>query len=179
MGEGGWQFWVSAAGGWPSPWRFRWQSLRGIGCSWGMVGGLPCSCSCSKARSSSWSPWCCVLRSPWTCLSSSYRRLSQCSCWWPTIVSPSPPPTTKEERYTGLTINTAKKRITGHNGNFNNREQKETTFSAHIWEVKDKGKGSLFFPKLVYFLKPNLQDFIFFVNVNVNVVFYWKQLVFF
>ena len=70
----------------------------------------------------------------------------------PTIANPSPPPTTKEERYTGLTINTAKKMITGHNGNFNNREQKETTFSAHIWEVKDKGEGSLFFPKLAYFL---------------------------
>ena len=43
------------------------------------------------------------------------------------------------ETYTGLTINTAKKRITGHNGNFNNREQKGTTLSAHIWELKDKG----------------------------------------
>ena len=57
----------------------------------------------------------------------------------PTIANPSPPPTTKEETYTGLTINTAKKRITGHNGNFNNREQKGTTLSAHIWELKDKG----------------------------------------
>ena len=70
----------------------------------------------------------------------------------PTTANPSPLPTIKEETYTGLTINTPKKRITGHNGNFNNREQKETTFSAHIWEVKDKGEGSLFFPKHAYFL---------------------------
>ena len=57
----------------------------------------------------------------------------------PTVANPSPPPTIKEERYTGLTINTAKKRITSHNGNINNREQKGTTLSAHIWELKDKG----------------------------------------
>ena len=48
-------------------------------------------------------------------------------------------PTTKEEYYTGITINTAKKRITGHNGNINNKEQKGTTLSAHVWELKDKG----------------------------------------
>ena len=57
----------------------------------------------------------------------------------PTKANPVPLPTTKEEYYTGITINTAKKRITGHNGNINNKEQKGTTLSAHIWELKDKG----------------------------------------
>ena len=42
------------------------------------------------------------------------------------------------ERYTGLTINTGKKRITSHNGNINHREQKGTTLSTYIWELKDK-----------------------------------------
>ena len=44
----------------------------------------------------------------------------------------------KEEKYTGISINTAKKRITGHNGNIRHREQKGTRLSAHIWELKDK-----------------------------------------
>ena len=57
----------------------------------------------------------------------------------PTTANPSPLPIIKEETYTGLTINTAKKRITGHNGNIRHREQKGTRLSAHIWELKDKG----------------------------------------
>ena len=57
----------------------------------------------------------------------------------PTTANPVPLPTTKEGYYTGITINTAKKRITGHNGNINNKEQKGTTLSAHIWELKNKG----------------------------------------
>lgn len=56
----------------------------------------------------------------------------------PTVANPSPPPTIKVERYTGLTINTGKKRITSHNGNINHREQKGTTLSTYIWELKDK-----------------------------------------
>ena len=42
-------------------------------------------------------------------------------------------------KFTSNRIDTAKKRTTGHNGNFNNREQKGTTLSAYIWELKDKG----------------------------------------
>ena len=57
----------------------------------------------------------------------------------PSAANPSPLPITKEEKYTGLSINTAKKRITGHNGNIKHREQKGTRLSAHIWELKDQG----------------------------------------
>ena len=56
----------------------------------------------------------------------------------PTAANPSPLPTTKEERYTGLTINTMKKRIGGHNSNIRHREQNGTRLSAHIWDLKDK-----------------------------------------
>ena len=57
----------------------------------------------------------------------------------PSAANPSPLPIIKEEKYTGLSINTAKKRITGHNGNIKHREQKGTRLSAHIWELKDQG----------------------------------------
>ena len=51
----------------------------------------------------------------------------------PTLANPSPLPIIKEEKYTGISINTTKKWITGHNGNIRHRDQKGTRLLAHTY----------------------------------------------
>ena len=47
----------------------------------------------------------------------------------------------KVETYTGLTSMTFKKRCQGHKHSFNHRDsESSTTLSAHVWNLKDKGK---------------------------------------
>ena len=41
------------------------------------------------------------------------------------------------EFYTGLTANSFKKRLYGHNSDFRNRENDCTTLSTHVWSLKD------------------------------------------
>ena len=57
----------------------------------------------------------------------------------PSAANPSPLPTIKEGNYTGLSINTAKTRITAHNGNCRNRDEGGTRLSTFVWEQKDAG----------------------------------------
>ena len=45
--------------------------------------------------------------------------------------------TQESETYTGLAGGTFKSRFYGHNGSMNNRRQKQTTLSNHVWDLKD------------------------------------------
>ena len=43
--------------------------------------------------------------------------------------------------YTRLTINTFKRRFSGHKYSFNNRGENSTTLSTHLWNLKDENKN--------------------------------------
>ena len=46
----------------------------------------------------------------------------------------------KIEDYVDLTANTFKERFSGHLFNFNHKNSKGTTLSAHIWKLKNENK---------------------------------------